>query len=228
MKAWSHLDVDPARPTDVVLAGVDVVSHADQFRGDLARPLPPNLSDSARRAERQREYAAMSPDDPRITRLLDRMKAAGTLLDPTLFIMLPQEGANVPSPDSARLFSAFHFATAMTRRASRAGIPIVAGTDAIGGSAANLHAELQLLVDSAGLTPMQALQAAGINAARAIGVQDSLGTIERGKLADLVVLRADPSRDIRNTQTVSNVIKAGRVFPRAAPMRIGPHAKPPA
>ena len=96
----------------------------------------------------------------------------------------------------------------MTRRANRVGIPIVAGTDAIGGSAANLHAELQLLVDSAGLSPLEALRAATVNGARAIGLQDSLGTIAPGKIADLVVLRGDPSRDIRNTQTVTMVIKA--------------------
>ena len=228
LRAWSHLDVDPGHPSDVIRAGMDVVSHGDQFRVELATRLPDGLSDSSKRAMRQREYAGMSPDDPRLQRILEQMRRAGTIFDPTLFIMLPQ----TPPADSStqnldRVLSAFRFASAMTRRANRVGIPIVAGTDGIGGSAANLHAELQLLVDSAGLSPLEALRAATINGARAIGIQDSVGSIAPGKIADLVVLRADPSRDIRNTQTVAMVVKGGRISERTTPMRIGPLAKPP-
>jgi hypothetical protein len=228
LRVWSHLSVDPGRPSDLVLAGVDVVSHGDQFRAELGTTVPAPASDSRSRAQRDREYAAMSPDDARLGTLLARMRQAGTMLDPTLFIMLPREATpGMSAAEHEHLLRSFRFAAAMTRRAARAGIPIVAGTDAIGGSSANLHAELQLLVDSAGLTPLQALRAAGLDAARAIGVQDSLGSIAPGKLADLVVLRRDPSASIRNTQTVVMVIKGGRIYPRTTPMRPGPLAAPP-
>jgi hypothetical protein len=207
MHVWSHLWVNPGLPSDVIGAGVEVVSHADQFR--------------ASRKD-------MRPGDPQPSALLEQMRRAGTILDPTLFIMLPQSPpADTSKANIDRVYSAFRFASAMTRRANQLGIPIVAGTDAIGGSAANLHAELQLLVDSAGLTPTQALRAAGLNAARALGLQDSIGSIAPGKIADLVVLRADPSRDIRNTQTVVMVMKGGRMTRRETPMRFGPLAKPP-
>jgi len=170
----------------------------------------------------------MRPDDARLTSLLGQMRKAGTMLDPTMFIMAQTGATDTSTARVDRLTSAFRFNAAMIRRTVAAGIPIVAGTDAIGGSTANLHAELQLLVDSAGLSPLQALRAAGENAARAIGVQDSLGTVAAGKLADLVVLRANPAADIRNTQTVAMVMKAGVIYPRTTPRSPGPLAQPPA
>jgi adenine deaminase len=69
--------------------------------------------------------------------------------------------------------------------------------------------ELQLLVE-AGLTPAEALQAATRDPARFLGFADSLGTVETGKLADLVLLERDPLLDIRNVRSVHGVILGGR------------------
>ena len=63
---------------------------------------------------------------------------------------------------------------------------------------------------------MQALRAATFNAAKFSGKLDSLGTVERGKLADLVLLDADPLADIRNTRRVSAVVMDGVYFPKEA------------
>lgn len=99
-----------------------------------------------------------------------------------------------------------------------------------------LHRELQLLVD-AGLTPMQVIQAATRNNAAFLQEND-LGTVEPGKLADLVILRQDPLAEIRNTQTIDAVIKDGKEMdiryhadftnpsPRAARDLRFPHPKP--
>ena len=76
-----------------------------------------------------------------------------------------------------------------------------------------MHDELQLLVES-GLTPMQALQAATKNAAEFSKQLDVLGTVEVGKIADLVILDANPLIDIRNTTKISTVIFDGRVHSR--------------
>jgi hypothetical protein len=85
----------------------------------------------------------MSPDDRRLAVLLDQMRRPGTIFDPILFIMLPRPASTDRSRARAdRRLSALEFAAATTRRAARMSIPIVAGTDAIGGSVANLHAEL--------------------------------------------------------------------------------------
>jgi imidazolonepropionase-like amidohydrolase len=81
-------------------------------------------------------------------------------------------------------------------------------------------------VDSAGLSPLAAITAATRNGARALGA-DSLGTIEPGKVADLVVLAADPTADIANTETVVAVMRAGRMHTRSSPMRTPPRARAP-
>jgi len=67
-------------------------------------------------------------------------------------------------------------------------------------------------IQMGGLTPHEALQVATIHGARAIGVDEQLGSIEPGKLADLVVLGANPLEDIRNTNTVRYVMKNGRLY----------------
>jgi imidazolonepropionase-like amidohydrolase len=100
----------------------------------------------------------------------------------------------------------------------RAGIPFLAGTDTPPGvyifPGFSLHEELQRFV-AAGFTPMEALQTATLNPARFLGMQDRLGTIEQGKLADMVLLDANPLEDIRNTQKIAAVIVNGRYLSRA-------------
>jgi imidazolonepropionase-like amidohydrolase len=100
----------------------------------------------------------------------------------------------------------------------RAGIPFLAGTDTPPGvyifPGFSLHEELQRFVAS-GFTPMEALQTATLNPARFLGMDDRLGTIEKGKLADLVLLEANPLDDIRNTQKIAAVVVNGRYLSRA-------------
>ncbi|HEY6339003.1 MAG TPA: amidohydrolase family protein [Candidatus Sulfotelmatobacter sp.] len=100
----------------------------------------------------------------------------------------------------------------------RAGIPFLAGTDTPPGvyifPGFSLHEELQRFV-AAGFTPMEALQTATLNPAKFLGMDDRLGTIEKGKLADLVLLEANPLDDIRNTQKISAVIADGHYLPRS-------------
>jgi imidazolonepropionase-like amidohydrolase len=102
----------------------------------------------------------------------------------------------------------------------RAGVPILAGTDAAWYqlytyAGFSLHDELGLLV-RAGLMPAQALQVATIDPARFLGRDKDLGSIERGKFADLVLLDADPLSDISNAQKIKTVIVNGRVLDRKA------------
>lgn len=98
-----------------------------------------------------------------------------------------------------------------------AGVPVLAGTDAgdpYGVPGFALHDELAELV-AAGLSPMAALQSATREAAVFLGLQDRLGTIAVGRLADLVLLDADPLADIRNTRRIAAVVAQGRYLPRA-------------
>jgi len=71
------------------------------------------------------------------------------------------------------------------------------------------HMELVLMVQ-AGLTPLQAITVATLNAARLLRIADRYGTLEPGKKANFIVLERDPSQDIRNTQTIRAVWKNGK------------------
>jgi imidazolonepropionase-like amidohydrolase len=95
------------------------------------------------------------------------------------------------------------------------GVPFLAGTDTPGGvyifPGFSLHEELQRFV-AAGFTPLEALQTATLNPARFFGMEEQLGTVEKGKLADLVLLSANPLDDIANTQKIAAVVLNGRYF----------------
>jgi imidazolonepropionase-like amidohydrolase len=106
----------------------------------------------------------------------------------------------------------------IVRKLHAAGVPFLAGTDTPAGvdviPGFSLHAEMQRLVD-AGFTPLEALQTATINPARFLGRTADLGTVEEGKIADLVLLDANPTQDIRNTRRIAGVVLNGRYFSRA-------------
>ena len=99
----------------------------------------------------------------------------------------------------------------------KAGVPFLAGTDTPPGvyifPGFSLHEELQRFV-AAGFTPLEALQTATLNPARFFGMEDQLGTVAMGKMADLVLLDANPLADIANTQKIAAVIVNGRYFSR--------------
>jgi imidazolonepropionase-like amidohydrolase len=92
-----------------------------------------------------------------------------------------------------------------------AGVPLLAGTDTpepFVPPGYSLHQELEMLVES-GLSRAAALAAATINNAKALNQQDRLGTISPGKLADLVILDADPTVDIRHARQIHGVVRGG-------------------
>lgn len=197
---WAHAALRPATPLEVVEAGVDVVSHAS---------LVGRAMDSTRRsaAIRAAPESPLTLDDPGLDSVLHAMVRRHTIFEPTLTVFA----------DNPALL---RFAGAITSRAHRMGVTIVAGSDTLGDADTdsltlpNLHGELELLVRLGGMSPAQALESSTRIAATVLGAQSSRGTIEPGKLADLVVLASDPVTDIRNTRTIVMVLKHGRVFRR--------------
>ncbi len=154
-------------------------------------------------------YYAEKPErlaDPDVARLVDAA---------TFEAMRKAAAAANPSPIARKEFDV---AMRNTKRMADAGIPIATGSD--GGSQMDLPGlmtlrECELLVE-AGLTPVQAITAATHNSALALGRQQELGSIAAGKLADLVLLNADPSADIGNLRQVHRVMLDGKWINRDA------------
>jgi imidazolonepropionase-like amidohydrolase len=212
MRVWSHPVIFPTRPSAVVGAGVDVISHASLLVWEGAGRMP-NDYDSGHPFNAfgpPAPYASVPPDAPSVIRVLDAMRGRGVILD-----------ATVSTVRLAVSEAAFVWAAKVTALAHRKGIPIAAGTDReqfVEGHPAVL-AELEVLVKDVGLTPLEAITAATRIGARVVGAESTLGTVEEGKIADLVVLSADPSRDIRNLREVVAVIKGGRLVSKSKAAR---------
>ena len=100
----------------------------------------------------------------------------------------------------------------LVKEMHKTGVPFMAGTDVPGAYiyiGFSLHDELALFVQD-GFTPLEALQTATINPAKFLGLERSLGTVEKGKLADLVLLDANPLENIANTKRIFAVVVGGR------------------
>ena len=101
----------------------------------------------------------------------------------------------------------------------RLGVPILPGTDLgvyLIYPGSSLHDELALLVRDGNMTPFEALRSATAASARWMGVADSLGAVRAGQVADLVLLRADPTVDIANLAQIDAVVVGGRLYDRTA------------
>jgi imidazolonepropionase-like amidohydrolase len=151
-------------------------------------------------------YLAEEPE------LIAMMAERGTVLTPTLLVYVYHRES--PSPHvrrRARELYARHLES--VQMALHAGVKIVAGTDA-GGHGHPVNArELECLVE-AGMSPMQAIQAGTGLAAECLGWERELGTVEEGRLADLVAVDGDPLRDIallQKAERIKLVWKGGRV-----------------
>jgi imidazolonepropionase-like amidohydrolase len=152
--------------------------------------------------------------------LFAKMKAQNTVFDATLSILPRFEAMQAPGTsglvDPKR---GAQWAYDATRAAKNAGVTICAGTDGMmprgsRDSLPGLHGEMELLVTRAGFTPLEAITAATLNSAIALGSSATLGSVVPGKMADLVVLNANPVDDIRNTRRIAFVVRGGVIHQR--------------
>lgn len=223
LAVWAHGIVWPATPRDAVDARV----HSLHPATDLAwhgRTGPP-VAAIGTPAGLARAMETVPVDAPAIRELLDRMRDRQVALEPTLFAGV--QAAAFAGNDRAAIERQVAWSAGVTAQARERGVMVLAGTDAVGGSSPNLHVELQLLVTRAGFSPLEAIRAATFDAARALGVAGTVGSIAVGRRADLVVLARSPADDIRNTQTVLMVMRGGIVQERIDPMPIPPLAEAP-
>lgn len=210
LPVWTHFAVFPATPKEVVDAAVDVVSHICMLPNQFSNPLPQSFTDRPPFA-----YAEFRTENPQVTALFEQMSRQGTILDATLGICAFKEkkGAKTgPQPDGAADLSA-----RLTAQARRMGVAISAGTDLETpwwGQFPYLHDELELLVREAGFSPAEAIVSATSTAARALGRQGDMGTVQVGKLANLMFVSKDPLADVRNLRAVTFTVKRGVVYRR--------------
>jgi imidazolonepropionase-like amidohydrolase len=158
------------------------------------------------------EHGCYLDDDPE---LLSMMAQHGVFFVPTLTVYEYHRESPAPHVrERARALRDHHLES--IRRALAAGVRVVAGTDAGGHGHPPNAAELAHLV-AAGLTPMQAIQAATGLAAECVGLEREIGTLEKGKRADLVVVEGDPLADARilaDPKRIRLVVKDGVVVVR--------------
>ena len=216
----------------VIEAGQDQINHIQYIVDIMHTPFPKDMS----RPDRMKAIADLNLDTPEAQKAISFLKDHHTVVDPTMALFelftattakppasfepgvekiapeLAQQITDVepPSERSEIADKVFAKEIELVGALHRGGIPIVAGTDqSVPGY--SLHREIELYVQ-AGFTPMEAIQAATIVPARAMKVDKELGTVERGKRGDLILINGDPLQDIHNTRNVEYVITNGTMY----------------
>jgi imidazolonepropionase-like amidohydrolase len=153
---------------------------------------------------------------------LTLMKNKGTFLTPTLMAAEYIKGKldGYPPALQAKALAAYNARSEMFRNALKIGVKISFGTDAAVFPHGQNAKEFKLMTDL-GMTPIDALKSATANDAELLGISQKLGTLEKGKLADVVAMPGDPTQDITATERVSFVMKEGKII------RNGPATTPP-
>lgn len=210
---WAHSAVFPSRPADVIDAGVDAVSHVC----DLAYQVEPVMLSLYEDHTPVSENLLKRPEDPVMAGLFADMVRRGTILDATGSLFVRYDAQRAAHPERKPLRCSGPATARLTRQAWRAGVQISAGTDSVAGAASqwpDVFAEIDFLVHDAGMPPLAAIHSATDIGARAMGQEKDMGTLEAGKLANFVVLAADPLADIGNIRSVQMTVKRGHEYPR--------------
>jgi len=141
------------------------------------------------------------------------MKKNGTYLVPTLYLedWMVQHG-HLPPYSQQKMIDVSAVAKKNIRHAYQSGVKIALGTDAaVYPHGLNAH-EVEVYVRDLGMTPLEAIQAATVNAADLMGWSDRAGSLDAGKWADLIAVEGDPLKDVKLLQDVKFVMKAGVVY----------------
>lgn len=210
----AHLETTEAR--EAIEAGLDGIEHITSFgltlvsqrEGEKYRQMV--LADNnARKQGRYEVWKSINPDSPATDSLGVFLRNKGTFISPTLGAFEYQLTAGQPL-DTARL-EGFGKMKKITGKLHRAGAKIVVGSHSMIPYAETgwaFQREMELLVD-AGLSPAEVITAATLQNARFFRVENRLGSIEKGKQADLILIKGDPLKNISAARNVSKVMLNG-------------------
>ncbi len=217
-------------------AGQDQINHIVFIAAMMRPPIPSTLTGPDRSRATAQADAGIDLNSAEAQRALSFLRDHHTVVDPTLSIFeldkattanpplnfepgiakLPPElssqltDVGPPSELSELRDKAWQKEVQVVGALHRAGVPVVAGTDqAVPGY--SIYRELELYV-KAGFTPMEAIQAATNIPARVMGVDREVGTIEKGKRADLIIVDRNPLENISNLRTVESVMTGGVLY----------------
>ena len=209
LKSWAHFTVFPDRPLEVVRSGVDVVSHVwgafwQDEDVDPSEKVPFTHTDfkNARSATFPKDMSLLNTDSPELLLLFNEMKQRDVIWDLTYVI---------PNQETQKIYKKY------TLAASKAGVTFSTGTDyfnEINESFPSLYKEIETLVADGILNPRQALLAATLNGAKVIGIENTHGSIEIGKVANLVLLKKNPVENISNIREIEFTMKNGMLYKR--------------
>lgn len=207
-----------------VMAGYDQINHIQYPTRDLlhierGKPVPPadfSTADAKRQIAVFKQHNTVFDDTVALYEdFFHPASVPYATLEPGVLKVAPQLVEALSSPgvsgdQAVKAKATFDAMIATIHELHKDGLTFVAGTDqTIPGY--SLHRELELYVQ-AGFTPMEALEAATSVPARVMGLEKIVGTIEKGKRADLVLLDADPLADIHNTRRIVKTISAGAIY----------------
>jgi len=217
MQAWAHSMVFPATPREVIDSKPDCVSHIGYFGYQAMDKRPQKYQDREKFPIDPAPFA--NGDNKIMSSLFTAMKERKIILDATNYVYetIEQMRARDPQHAPPPPFCSSKLAELLTAQAYKHGVLISAGTDSFAPweePYSALQGEIEILVRKVGMTPMDAIRSATLVGAMSMGQQSEMGTLEPGKLANIVFLSANPLQDIGAVRQVVLTVKRGAQYPR--------------
>lgn len=215
LQVWTHATVPPTRPSELVKNGSQALSHAGylldyEFIDEVKSSIDHNSPEEKKAYKKKMAEIKWDKNSKEVKNLFTIMKENNVALDATLLVYSGKLQKKELSNEELLKTNAFR----ATKIAYDMGVKIGAGTDFMIDYYTNkvgLHRELELLA-IAGLSNIDVLRAATIVNAEILGEEQNIGSITKGKLANLVVLNANPLTNISNTKNIDFVIKRGSII----------------
>ncbi|MBK9168659.1 MAG: amidohydrolase family protein [Bryobacterales bacterium] len=209
----AHLEI--VRADDAIEAGLDGIEHVTSVGTAIADPMEAEsfrqavtASNEARNEGRYQLWSKIDLESPRVSRLIDLMVRRGVFFSPNLAIFERRAGERGATEMHAKACENMRRFTGL---ASKAGVRVVVGSHSnvpFAETGWAYHREMELMHES-GMTPMQVIVGATLDNARFFRAHARIGSIEPGKLADLILIEGDVLRDIRSIRRVRRVMLNG-------------------